>query len=118
MRTLFSIAVFAVAGIAQADPATKPAAPAVVAPVAAAPVELRTFEPKFQLAAPEMDLEIRTRAVADRDMERKLATKSAKRATSDASVMRAPAKPAILDADPEAGLEKSVEAPAKDAGAR
>jgi len=120
MRILLPIALIAVAGIAQAETTAKRSAPAEAQPLAAKLIEVRSFEPKLTLDSPALSLEIKTHDVGD--LDRKLASKTAKGATSADSVMRAPAKSALMEQELEQDAADSATPPAegtkKDAGAR
>ena len=122
MRTILTLAALvsagAIAGAAQAaNPTTAPAQAA-----APATVEVKTFEVKaFKPKSLEMDasaLEIKTKDVGGSDLDRKLAGKKAKTTVDDSSVMRAPAKPAILEAAESEAAAETAPATKDNAGSR
>ena len=112
MRMLISIAALALAVVAQAE--TPPAVKAAVEPKS---FEVKTFTPKsLELATP--NLEIQTKDVGSADLDRRLAGKKAKAAAAanEASVMRAPSMPAIMEADQAANAPATAPAPAPSKG--
>lgn len=117
MRTTLTLAALAFAGAAQAAaPTAAPAPVAATAPVAVKTFEVKAFEPKSL----DMDaaLEIKTKDVGGSDLDRKLAGKKAKTTVDDSSVMRAPAKPAILEAAESEAAAETAPATKDNAGSR
>lgn len=108
MRKLTLFAAIACTGLAfAAKPGAAAAPPAPVA-VEVKSFEVKTFEPKeLGLDA----IEIKAKDVDDATLDRRLATKKTKTVGGEASVMRAPAKPAILEATEAASEGTEAEAP-------
>ena len=111
MRVLIAFALLATVGIAQAE--TPPAVKRAPATEVAQPksFEVKSFEPKaLEFTTPS--LEIKTREMADSDLDRKLAGKKSKSAGGEAALMRAPSKSAIIEAAEQANAAQAAAASA------
>jgi hypothetical protein len=113
MRIALSLAALISASSAYAAPAPKQTA-AAPAPASvevktyeAKTFEVKAFEPKAFGGAPE----IKTKEVGGSDLDRKLADKKSK-TVDDSTVMRAPSKPAILEAAEAEAAAENAPAPA------